>query len=491
VPDILELASTTVERRDGAVHHRSEIHFQHDKLPPGSVTLSVPEEWADWVDHSPAALVPVALVLAARLGDDLRVAAPIDADVQAACRRAIAVQSAWFGWRTPELIAPFGVDRRPRPKRNRALFFTGGIDSWGSLLALQEGPRRDRPTHLVMIDGDSHLPEAVRAATVARTRSTAERIGLPLVVVRSDLRALFDPHTRWDYETHGGVLAGTGYLLRNGLGRITIAATNSWPDAIPYGSHPLLDPLWATPHLDVVHHLPEERRWERTLRVAADPLARTTLDVCWEARQVGNCGRCQKCLMTMTSLVLSGRTGWEGCFDVPWDPDNIAGISHANPTPLLISIEHCDAAGVVADPIRQRWEPISPGSDAVYRYRRMPTGPRVPVRTPEGRPPPPVVAVPLGRLLAPLGCRVDHVGSDRDGLVADVVDGRLQVAATGDDLRPVSSTDDLIPLLDALGIAPDPEAAFDPDGHRWDDEAWIRQRKLDPAATEIPGVDHR
>ena len=37
--DILELGAPVAEATDGKVRLRTELRFQHDKLPPGSVTV--------------------------------------------------------------------------------------------------------------------------------------------------------------------------------------------------------------------------------------------------------------------------------------------------------------------------------------------------------------------------------------------------------------------------------------------------------------------
>src|SRR4051812_18353406 len=130
--DALLLGPTTVAASAGVLRHRTELRFQHDKLPPATVTFELDERWADMVDETSAALVPIALVLAARLGDDLHVDGPLDAEIQRSCRAAIALQSRWFGWRCPALTAPTSERRRQRRRgRGRGLFFTRGIDSWG------------------------------------------------------------------------------------------------------------------------------------------------------------------------------------------------------------------------------------------------------------------------------------------------------------------------------------------------------------------------
>ncbi len=491
----MEFYDTRVERRGGVVLHRTRVRFAHDKLPGAEVTFEIPARWSHWVDGGPAVLVPIGLVLAARLGDDLRVEAPLDADLRAACLAAIDLQCRWFGWRVPDLIAPYAVDRRPRRHPTRGLFFTRGVDSWGTLLALDAAPAKERITHLLTIDADTHLTDEARRQVLDATRQVVNELKMPFVAIRTDVRALFDRYTRWDYETHGAVLAGIGYLLRNGLGGVVVGATNPWHDAVPWGSHPMLDPLWTTPHLDVRHFGADEPRWERVERIVADPRVTSTLQVCWKGGTEGNCGVCAKCLLTMSSLHLSGHHGWEDRFGAPFEPDRIAETGTSSPLLTNAAIDHCDAAGLEADVIRQHWERVPRNPESIYVYRNTARQQRVPVQAPDGGTVDADTRLALGRLLAPLGLRVDHLGhelADQGALVISAGTGpdgglSLAVGAPGIDLTPVLSADDLVGLLAAIGCEPDRSVAFDPDGQPPDVAGWKARRLRNAAEAPATG----
>ena len=489
----MELHDTSVTTADGVVRHHTRVRFIGDKLPASSVTFEVAEQWLDWVDPSPGALIPAALILAARLGDDLTVDAPIDDDMRAACLAAIGLQSRWWGWRPPELHLPSGRPPRHAPEAGAGcgLFFTRGGDSWGSLLTGLEAPADRRPTHLITVDGDVHLPEEVRSAVLLGTEQAAAEAGLPWIGVRTDLRSLIDPHSDWGRHTHGAALAGVGYLLRRGLGEIRIAATNWWPDATPWGSHPSLDPLWSTPGLRVVHDGTEEHRWRRVARVSRHRPAIESLDVCWESQRATNCGRCKKCLLVMTTLFLSGEPGWEGTFDVPFDAANISALSAENPNPLINILDHCDAIGLRADPLRQRWESVASTPFHGFVYRWPPVQPRVPVRTVDGGPLGDDLTLGVGQLLARLGVRVDHLADTgpeaRSALVVGLAGGGLVVAEPGG-IQAVAGPEDLVAPLARIGVTADRRLAFDPDGFEARTETWAARRRLDATGNTIPTV---
>ena len=194
---IAELRAVALDR--AADHLRLEVRFD---AAPGTIedlrwSYEVAAPGVAVEDLSVLAALPPAYVLACRLSQDLRVVETLPMAVHQSARWVGALLHRWYGWRPAELLAPIGADAvRPRWARRplgRGVFFTRGIDSWGKLLRLLDGPRPERPTHLVTVDGDVHLADEVRTGTVAETRAAADRLGRPLVVVRTDLRRLAIP----------------------------------------------------------------------------------------------------------------------------------------------------------------------------------------------------------------------------------------------------------------------------------------------------------
>ncbi len=459
----MELYDTSVAREGDHVVHRTKVRFVHDKMPRGEVTYRVHRRWERWVDPSPAVLVPIALILAAKLGDDLTVEGPLDPEVAAAAAAAIELQCRWWGWRVPALHAPEG--RPPRRRgRARGLFFTRGIDSWGALLGERTGPRRRRPTHLIALDCDEHLDEDLRTHLLDGTRAAAAGEGLPLVEVRTDVRRLMDPHLQWGFEAHGAALVGTAYLLGRGLRRIGIASTNWWPDATPWGSHPALDALWSTSRLEVEHLDADEPRWARIGRVAAHQPALDSLQVCFETRDRGNCGRCTKCLLTMASLDLCGALDRCDRFDVPLDTATIDAIPQTNVNPVIGMLDHCDAIGLAADAMRQHWEQVPLIRQPGFVYRTVSYPARVVVLGASGDRLEGAALDAAARALAPLGVRVDRLGRTD-----------LPVVVVGADLEPATLT----AALRLAEVTPSPEDAWDPDGRAPDGTEWGRRRRLD------------
>lgn len=74
---------------------------------------------------------------------------------------------------------------------------------------------------------------------------------------------------------------------------------------MPWGSHPVTDPLWGTEAVEILHHGLEARRLDKLECLAGDAEALALLRVC-PRNTVYSCGVCEKCLRTRVALRLLG-----------------------------------------------------------------------------------------------------------------------------------------------------------------------------------------
>ncbi|MFM8972657.1 MAG: hypothetical protein ACKOOG_08460 [Actinomycetota bacterium] len=293
-----------------------------------------PEAWPTGF-AIPAARAGVALEVPHRLDPTWRNG--VDANLAAAAEwwggedrlRVIEPRRGWFGARR---------DRRgpmSEAADGRALFFTGGVDSFFSLLA-----GAVRPTHLVFVAGyDVELDDAERlAATRASLEAVAAGVGAMPVVVSTDLRThpAFVP-VAWQH-THGAALAAIGHLLRPTIGTVIISPSWALSRMIPWGSRPDLDPRWSVPgRTEVLHGDASGSRFDRVRAIAADPLVHEHLRVCWQnVAGTLNCGRCEKCVRTM--VMLAGVDQLQHCRTFPDRaqlPSALDDVPQISPTHLL------------------------------------------------------------------------------------------------------------------------------------------------------------
>lgn len=267
------------------------------------------------LDASPflAALVPVAM----RLGEDLTIDGPVSARLLDQAPEAVAVLGSIAQW-APVRVFADAVAGEPRPGVTAASF-SRGADSWYTVL--RHLPRG--LTHVVHVpDVEIVYSDATKVRALAAVADAAERVGCELVVVESNARQLTEPLMDWNFG-HGPFIASAGLAV--GVSTFLLPATFHFGVFAPLSSHPVL-PKWSTERTAIVHDGAEATRLQKVRFLADHPVALETLKVCYEADTEFNCGRCQKCLVTMTALHIAGVLDSCPTFPVPLSRRAILGL---------------------------------------------------------------------------------------------------------------------------------------------------------------------
>lgn len=293
-------------------------------LPP--LEVRVPIEHADLLDPTatPGALALV--TAAAARGEDLVVEGPVDEEAVAGLSEVGRLLSTW--WRTGETRVEIAETTAVRgaPGDGVGLFFTRGVDSWSTLLDLLELAPPDRVTHLLTVHhGPPDLFRRVEAEHILGHQAVADELGLPLVVLETTARRLLDAHRIWN-DTVGPTLVATGLQVGAGLHRLVLTGAHTGDVHTLTGSDPHLVDAITTSRVQVDLGNPDRTRDQRVAHLRTSPLARATLQVCWEGMGAGNCGRCRKCQVTMASLLLAGDPDPSAGFDVPIDAAVLATL---------------------------------------------------------------------------------------------------------------------------------------------------------------------
>lgn len=261
------------------------------------------------------ALVAATLLVAMLGGHDLRVEAPVSAQVLAGADVVGEVFATWSrrrqlergdgpGYRRVHLEV--AGERQPthRPSGVAAMF-SAGVDSFHTVLR-----HRHRLDALVYVIGfDVRLGDPALPGVLELVRSSAGLLGLPLIEVRTNLRNVLDALVPWD-DLHGAALAGVALLLGDRFAEVLVPATLTYDELYPLGSHPVLDPLWSSDAVTLVHDGAGDDRATKLGAIASMPAARRNLRVCFQfVDGVVNCGRCEKCLRTMVGARIAGVGG--------------------------------------------------------------------------------------------------------------------------------------------------------------------------------------
>lgn len=182
-------------------------------------------------------------------------------------------------------------------------FFTGGVDSFYTFLKHNE-----EITDLIFAHGlDIKLNDTVlRKKTSDMIHNVANAYGKNVIEIETNVKELLEYYVDWGKLGHGPALAAIGNLLYPIFHRIYIPSSYSYSNLFPWGSHPILDPLWSSDSLEFIHDGCEATRVNKVALIAKHEIALQSLRVCWtNPESLYNCGKCEKCIRTMINLKIN------------------------------------------------------------------------------------------------------------------------------------------------------------------------------------------
>ncbi|HRP06984.1 MAG TPA: hypothetical protein PLL69_00720 [Gemmatimonadales bacterium] len=246
-----------------------------------------------------AALLPIAMMRGE--GVDLPDTLPVDSNFLANLEQLQVIFARWFSDLSPVPIRA-SVAPRTLPTRGRATGYSGGIDSSYSLDVL--GSRIDSALLIDGIEFRTDHPELFDGVRATLGGALAGR-GLELITVRTNVKTFGrELGLKWSIAL-GSALASSVHAA--GFAEYHIAASNSWENIRPFGSHPITDPLWSSATTRIQHHGAEFNRVDKIAYLSSRPELLDHLRVCFQGTAY-NCGKCHKCLMTMSGMRAVGAT---------------------------------------------------------------------------------------------------------------------------------------------------------------------------------------
>lgn len=213
-----------------------------------------------------------------------------------------------------EIEAPHRADEPVKKADHAATFFSGGVDSFYTLLKYQHGQEvLPAPlTHIIFMRGVENKLAQSRGVDESQrlVEEIAAETGVECIVGETNIRSEF--HLHWERYYHGSGLASVALSLAGGLGYVCIPSAYSYNHMVRLGSTPLTDEMFSTERLRLIHDGSEATRAEKVERAVewSPELVLRQLRVCIENEGGAyNCGECYKCVRTGVSLRAMGL--WE------------------------------------------------------------------------------------------------------------------------------------------------------------------------------------
>lgn len=303
---MVQIGAPTIQQEDDALVVSAEVAVRWpDAEVRDRLWFRLPRHSAVTIEAAADACFSLGLLLAMASRNELRMEAPVSPRLLA---HSVELQDVLLCWYPKKLArAALAVPSRssapPPPDEGTISFFTGGVDSF-----FTAATPPDRVTALAYVHGfDIPLEDtAFFARTLSHLQDAASGLGKPLVHLATNLKRFTSDRIYWGYLAHGAALAAAGTLLHSYGSTLLVPSSRTYADLSPWGTHALTDRLHSTEYLSFVHDGAAVTRVEKTVGLAGSPAAQRNLRVCWQKTGAYNCGLCEKCLRTMTTLKLAG-----------------------------------------------------------------------------------------------------------------------------------------------------------------------------------------
>jgi hypothetical protein len=300
----------------------ARLHWEISRRAPDTIYFQTTSALAHELTPSPEAFLVAALLPTMYFGERrIKLESPICPELREGLDTAMAMFHHWYGerYRPIQIESPTSTDSvLPRTPPRAAVFISGGVDSLSILrsnhLRLPLGhPSRFQAgiiIHGFDIGGSMRggPEETVFQRALDAVQAVAMDCGITLIPVWTNIRHLCDDHEFWTRVFHSAALSAVGHAFSRRIHQISIASSNAIARIGPWGSHPFLDTCYSSTSLRVLHAGLHHTRLGRVGCLADWPTAVANLRVCGHSPDEQlNCGRCEKCLRTMTQLVAVGK----------------------------------------------------------------------------------------------------------------------------------------------------------------------------------------
>jgi hypothetical protein len=285
-----------------------------------SFWFDLPESCRDSIGQSGDPWVTLMVPIAMEAGEDISISMPVDSLLLENLTGLMAVWHYWFPeLREADIEAP-SASPQPRVATRRGMFFSGGVDSFFTLLRHGKtvtGGGGGPVDTLIFVGGFDIPITDEREVSLARQRLEGPALAFDktFLPVMTNLRELDTPYrTNW-ILSHGCAMATVAHLLSGELGEVLISSTYKYGLLLRIGSHPMTDPLLSSRQLRVIHDGACHSRDHKIAHVATSEIALRYLRVCYTSKRHDNCGKCAKCLHTMAALDMFGYANKAPSFD--------------------------------------------------------------------------------------------------------------------------------------------------------------------------------
>jgi len=314
----MKIQNFNVEKKNGLKKVKAVVTWEENDLPQREIYFGTTNEFADDLLINPNSFLLATFLPAMFLGEKrIQIKGSICPKLLEGIYTNMQWYSFWYGssFRPVEIEAEKEVSKKcTNKKTNSALFLSGGVDSLFTLRNNRLSFKHDHPCFIkdcFIVHGfDMYHDENTekKYKVFERNFATLEKVALDakinLIPVYTNVRHLYSNTKFWIYWFFGAALSSVAHVFSERIHTVSISSGPFLRELEPHGSHPLIEPNYSSSDLNILHAGLRFTRLDK-IRVLADwTTALQVLRVCIHNQEDKlNCGKCEKCIRTMCSLL--------------------------------------------------------------------------------------------------------------------------------------------------------------------------------------------
>lgn len=311
----MQISDVTHERSGDRTRIAAKVIWEDCGRPPQDLYVETSTCFADGLTQNGSIFLIAGMLPAMRRGERrIAIDGEICPQLRLGLQNVMRLVQNWYGGPGPIAIEARTQGTTTHTVNRSAFFFTGGVDSLATLRVNQNLFPRTHPLafrdgvivfglEVDRLEGFNHVLDVLGRL--------ADGCGITMIPLYTNIRSLDDDWVFWTDQFESSVLAAAAHTLERRLSSAWIASSYDYPHLHPHGSHPLLDLQYSSASLRIVHDGMALSRLDK-VRILADwPQGIRSLHVCNRSERyapgVINCGACEKCLRTLSALLVIDR----------------------------------------------------------------------------------------------------------------------------------------------------------------------------------------
>jgi hypothetical protein len=317
----MRITNLKLEHREKLTRVSASVNWEDCDQPAREIYIETDKKFAEDISCNPHAFLVGCIIPAMHFGEKrILLETELCPGLREGLKTVMALIKDWSGGTYRPLDIETRISsavRRSNGHRRAGMFLSGGIDSLATLRANKMNFPEQHPGAIkdcLLIHGfdiGGVIKRGMKYHVFNRAKAAmslvAEDANVTLIPVYTNIRHLCDERDLWLNKFFGSVLAAVAHTFDSRLGLVYIASSYDIPNLAPCGSHPLLDPEYSSFDLTIKHTDLALSRLDKLKIVADWDVAFQNFRVCLaNVKDRLNCGKCEKCVRTMTELLSIG-----------------------------------------------------------------------------------------------------------------------------------------------------------------------------------------